>query len=164
VGSFLYISPQSPLTRCLGPMAYPPKVSFRKSFSLNKQKAEDRSAFCLFRCEDGDVSLSHFWETHGFPNPSSTGKQSFPAHFLFDSPYPLQKRNSARAFTLALAFCAGRENRTPVSSLARTHSTTKPYPQIIQLSVYRFYDFMEEGVILLGYPTKDIFVCYRSKF
>ncbi len=28
-----------------------------------------------------------------------------------------------------LDFCAGRENRTPVSSLARTYSTTKPYPQ-----------------------------------
>ena len=26
--------------------------------------------------------------------------------------------------------CAGRENRTPVSSLARTHSTTKPYPHV----------------------------------
>ncbi len=26
---------------------------------------------------------------------------------------------------------AGRENRTPVSSLARTYSTTKPYPQFV---------------------------------
>ena len=29
-------------------------------------------------------------------------------------------------------FCADRENRTPVSSLARTYSTTKPYPQHVE--------------------------------
>ena len=35
--------------------------------------------------------------------------------------------------------CAGRENRTPVSSLARTCSTTKPYPQCYSLYAKTFF-------------------------
>lgn len=32
--------------------------------------------------------------------------------------------------------CATRENRTPVSSLARTHSTTKPWSQVREIIAY----------------------------
>ena len=45
---------------------------------------------------------------------------------------PLEKK------LVSCFWCAGTENRTPISSLARTHSTIKPYPQIF----YQYTDFL----------------------
>ncbi len=46
-------------------------------------------------------------------------------------------------------FCAGRENRTPVSSLARTCSTTKPYPLYVKV-VYDIWLFFTIKRILFS--------------
>ncbi len=45
-------------------------------------------------------------------------------------PPPHYKNSKHQMLThLVFCFCAGRGNRTPVSTLGRSHSTTKPYPQ-----------------------------------
>ena len=48
--------------------------------------------------------------------------------------------------------CAGTENRTPISSLARTHSTTKPYPRTLT--------FIEKQLEL--YTEDPFFLCLNN--
>ena len=56
-----------------------------------------------------------------------------------DSPIPTTKQNRPKVYFGFICFCAEQENRTPVSSLARTCSTTEPIPHIFMFCYYSVF-------------------------
>ena len=112
----------------------------------------ERLRFSLAR-NYGENRRLHRQVLFGLEDSSSKSLSILPRKWSSSFSCPHKNKEAPNQDWVLLYFCAGRENRTPVLTLARSRSTTKPCPQIYFDYFFKFSSgfLAQQGHVLPHY-------------